>query len=115
MENNGSDDLIGYGCPQSFNRGACSNSVKEVANVLEGRLFAEQQHAVLQPEKIDFAVQEFERQLQASLAGLGNKIGRMCQRTSHLQQEIGNLALTAAQCGPTPALVKENQQPPAGG
>jgi hypothetical protein len=38
---------------------------------------------------------------------LDNKLGRMRQRASKLQQEIGNLAATAAQCGPTPALEKE--------
>jgi len=61
----------------------------------------------LQPEAIEYAVQEFERQLQSSLVGLDSKLGRMRQRAAELQHEIGNLAATAAQCGPTPALVKE--------
>ncbi len=96
-----------YGCPFNANRGACSNGLKERADVLEDRLFSQLQNAVLQPEAIDYAVQEFERQLQSSLAGLDNKIGRMRRRSEQLQHEIGNLASTAAQCGPTPALVKE--------
>jgi site-specific DNA recombinase len=96
-----------YGCPQNFNRGACSNGLKERGDVLEERLFSELQNAVLRPEAIEYAVQEFERQLQSSLAGLDNKIGRMRQRAEQLQQELANLSATAALCGPTPALVKD--------
>ena len=96
-----------YGCPINFKRGACTNAVKQRADEIEAHLFSEWQSEVLQPEAIDFAVREFEHQLQSSLAGLDNRIGRMRQRASQLQQEIGNLAATAAQCGPTPALVKE--------
>jgi hypothetical protein len=66
-----------YGCPQNFNRGACSNNVKERADFLEEHLFGQLQNAVLQPEAVQYAVQEFERQLQSSLSGLDNKIGRM--------------------------------------
>ena len=36
-----------YGCPQNFNRGACTNGVKERAAALEAILFAELQNAVL--------------------------------------------------------------------
>jgi hypothetical protein len=94
-----------YGCPQNFNRGACTNGVKERADALEEMLFAELQNAVLQPEAIDFAIQEFERQLKSSLAGLDDKIGRMRERSQKLQQELGNLISTVASCGPSPTLV----------
>ena len=96
-----------YGCPINFKRGACTNGVKQRADEIEAHLLSEWQSEVLRPEAIDFAVQEFERQLQSSLAGLDNRIGRMRQRASQVQQEIANLAATAAQCGPTPALVNE--------
>ena len=95
-----------YGCPQNFNRGACTNGVKERADALEAMLFAELQNAVLQPEAVDFAIQEFERQLKASLAGLDGKIGRMRERSQKLQQELGNLISTVASCGPSPTLVE---------
>jgi hypothetical protein len=96
-----------FGCPQNFSRGACTNSVKERADWIEERLFSQLQKAVLRPEAIEYAIKEFERQLQASLVGLDTRMGRMRQRVGELQQEIGNLAATAAQCGPTPALVQE--------
>lgn len=94
-----------YGCPQNFNRGACSNNVKELADVLAERLFAELQRAVLQPEAIDFAVQEFERQLQSSLAGLDNKIGRMRQRSEEIKQELEAAVSNLIACNNNPTLV----------
>lgn len=96
-----------YGCPVNFKRGACSNGLKQRADEIEWHLFSELQDAVLQPEAVEHAIQEFQKQLEASLAGLDTKITGMRQRAKQLQQEIGNLASTAAQCGPTPALVKE--------
>src|SRR5665213_1932041 len=95
-----------YGCPQNFNRGACSNGVKERADFLQERLFSELQDAVLQPEAIDYAIREFQRQLERSLAGLDDKLARMRQRSQLLQQELGNLVSTVASCGPSPALVE---------
>lgn len=80
--------------------------MKERADVLEEMLFAELQNAVLQPEAIDFAIQEFERQLKTSLVGLDGRIGRMRERSQNLQQELGNLISTVASCGPSPTLVE---------
>jgi hypothetical protein len=96
-----------YGCPINFKRGACSNDLKQRAEEIEVCLFSQLQEAVLRPEAIDYAIQEFERQLRSSLDGLNDRIARMRQRSADLQHEIGNLAATAAQCGPTPALVRE--------
>lgn len=78
-----------YGCPQNYNRGACSNGLKERADVLEGCLFSELQSAVLRPEAVEYAVREFERQLQSSLAGLDSKLGRMRQRASQFSKRLG--------------------------
>jgi site-specific DNA recombinase len=95
-----------YGCPQNFNRGACSNSVRERADFLEERLFSELQAAVLRPEAIEYTVQGFQRQLESSLAGLDSKLGRMRQRSEQLQEELRNLVSTVASCGHSPALVE---------
>lgn len=96
-----------YGCPQNFNRGACTNGLKERADVLEERLFSELQNAVFQPEAVEYAVQEFERQLQSSLAGLDNKIGRMRQRAAAIDLELANIIGLARKCGHSPALIAE--------
>ncbi len=64
-----------YGCPQNFNRGACSNAVKQRADEIEEHLFSMLQKAILQPEAVAFAIKEFERQLRESMTGLDNNIG----------------------------------------
>jgi hypothetical protein len=73
--------------------------------VLVERLFSELQNSVLQPEAIDYAVQEFERQLQSSLAGLDNKIGRMWQRADELKREIGSAVSNLIACNNNPVLL----------
>jgi site-specific DNA recombinase len=96
-----------YGCPINFNRGACSNGLKQRADEIESVLLSKLQDVVLRPESIEFAIQEFERQLQASLIGLDSRIGQMRQRAERLQSELANLSATAALCSPTPALVSD--------
>ena len=95
-----------YGCPQNFNRGACTNGLKERADAIENRLFFELQDAVLNPEAVDYAVQEFERQLQSSLAGLDNRIGHMRQRAEELKREIASAVTNLIACNNNPALVQ---------
>jgi site-specific DNA recombinase len=94
-----------YGCPQNFYRGACPNRIKERADWLEDRLFSELQRAVLRPDVIDYALQEFQRQLTISLAELSNQVGQMRQRREQIQQELRRLVETVASCGHSPALV----------
>ena len=95
-----------YGCPFNANRGACTNGLKERADILEERLFSELQDAVLRPEAIEYAVHEFEHQLDASLAGLDNKIGRMRQRADELKREIASAVTNLIACNNNPALVQ---------
>jgi cell division protein FtsB len=94
-----------YGCPYHANRGACSNGLRERADVLEERLFSQLQDAVLRPDAIDYAVQQFERQLQSSLAGLDSKLGRMRQRADELKREIATAVTNLIACNNNPALV----------
>jgi hypothetical protein len=58
-----------YGCPQNFYRGACTNGLKERADWLEDRLLSELQSAVMRPEVVDYALGEFERQLNKRIPG----------------------------------------------
>ena len=95
-----------YGCPINFNRGACTNGVKQRADEIEAFLFSKLQDVVLRPEYVEFAIQDFERQLQSSLDGLDSKIGRMRQRAEELKREIGNLVVNLAGCGHAPAVVE---------
>ncbi len=95
-----------YGCPQNFNRGACSNRLKERADVVEERLFAGLQRSILRPEVVDYALQEFERQLNISLADLSTGLARMQQRRQTIQEELDRLITSVASVGHSPTLVK---------
>jgi len=98
--------LPDMGVPSIFNRGDCSNGVKERADVLEKRLLSDLQEAVLRPEAIEHAIQEFQRQSETVTAMLDNRIDQMRHRSQELQQELRNLASTVLSCGPSPALVE---------
>jgi site-specific DNA recombinase len=95
-----------YGCPQNFYRGACSNGLKESADVVEKRLLAGLQHSVLQPEVVNYALQEFERQLGNSLSEFSDSMERIRQRRDAIQQELDRLIGAVASVGHSPALVK---------
>ena len=60
---------------------------------------------VKQPGAIDYALQEFERQLAASFTELSDQTKSMRQRSEQIRQELRNLVSTVASCGPSPALV----------
>jgi hypothetical protein len=87
-------------------RGACSNKVKERSDWLEDRLLSELQEAVMRPEIVDYAIQEFERQLSASLSQLSDQVIRMRRRREQIQEELRRLVEAIATCGHSPALVE---------
>jgi DNA invertase Pin-like site-specific DNA recombinase len=98
-----------YGCPQNFYRDACPNKLKERADWLEDRLLSELQRAILQPEIIDYAIQEFERQLTASLSELSGQVARIRARREQVQQELRRLVEAIATCGHSTALAEAIQ------
>ena len=102
----GKDGHHRYGCPQHYNRGACPNGLRQRADQLEQILFQQLQDAVLRPEAVNYAIQEFERQLQLSLAGLDSRIGRMRQRADDIKQEIETLVVNLIACRHNPTLVE---------
>jgi site-specific DNA recombinase len=95
-----------YGCPQNFYRAACSNKMKVRADWLEERLLFELQRAVLQPDVVDYALAEFQRQLTASLSALSREHSWVRQRREELRRELQNLVDTAARCGHSVTLVE---------
>jgi DNA invertase Pin-like site-specific DNA recombinase len=94
-----------YGCPQNFYRGACVNRLKARVDWLEDQLLSQLQTAVMEPEVLNYALNEFERQLATSFSEMSNQIGRMRQRSELIQQELRNLVSTVASCGPSATLV----------
>jgi DNA invertase Pin-like site-specific DNA recombinase len=89
-----------YGCPQNYYRDACTNRLKERVDRIEERLLFELQRAVLRPEVLDCALEEFQRQLTVSLSELSGQLAGMRRRREDVQRELRNLVDTAARCGP---------------
>jgi site-specific DNA recombinase len=94
-----------YGCSQNFFRSACSNNLRERLDVIESRLLAELQDAVLRPAAVDYAVEEFGRQLRTALDAISGNLAGIRKRKAELEVETARLAEAIAQTGPTPALV----------
>jgi hypothetical protein len=59
----------------------------------------------MEPAVVNYALNEFERQLATSFSEKSNQIGRMRKRSDLIQQELRNLVSTVASCGPSSALV----------
>ena len=59
-----------YGCSEHHYRGTCPNGLQIRKDWLEEKLFAGLQDAVLQPNAIRYAVEEFRRQLQETSGSL---------------------------------------------
>lgn len=93
-----------YGCPQNFYRDACTNRIKERVDWIEERLLFELQRAVLRPEAVDYALEEFQRQLTLSLSELSCQLTRMRRRREDIQGELRNLVEAVAECGQFPTL-----------
>ena len=88
-----------YGCPQNFYRHACENSLKERQDRLEERILAELQDNVLQHTVINFALEEFARQLKAQWSDLSGDLARSRERKSQLELELRRLAEAVAHQG----------------
>ena len=96
-----------YGCPRHFERGTCSNGLRERQDRLEARLLEGLQKAVLQPEVIDYALSQFEKELAAHFAGMSGKIHSVRERKAQLETEIRRLARTIAQGHDSPPMMAE--------
>ena len=88
-----------YGCPQNFYRGTCLNDLKERQDWLEDRLLSQLQSEVFKPEVIDYAVQEFGRQLEAALQNLSGETARMREQKEKLESELRRLTAPIAERG----------------
>jgi hypothetical protein len=94
-----------YGCSQHFNRGACTNSVTIRRDWIEKRLLEELQKEVLKRESVEYALDEFGSHLKSAFSKLTNQMAHMRERKQKLEGELGRLAATAAETGPSSFLV----------
>jgi hypothetical protein len=94
-----------YGCPNNFNRGTCTNDLRVRRDWLEERLLAGLQEQVLKQEVVDYAIQEFERQLRATLGNRAGESARLSKEKVKLEVEITNLTAAVAAAGHSSALL----------
>jgi site-specific DNA recombinase len=95
-----------YGCPQHFYRSTCSNDLKVRQDSLEKQLLNDLQQALLQPEAIGFALQEFERQLESARASTGQDRERKTGRKKELEEQLQRLTMAVAQSGHSASLLQ---------
>ena len=95
-----------YGCSQHYYRGTCPNAMTERQEWLEQRLVRELQDQVLKPEAIDFALEEFGRQLRGELGKLSGDLGKMRARKVELEAELRRYAEAVGAGGDMPAIIQ---------
>ena len=88
-----------YGCSQHHYRGACSNGLQIRKDWLEERLLAGLQDAVLQPDAIRYAVEEFGRQLKTAIGKQSHEKDQATSRAKQLEMELIRLADAIASGG----------------
>src|SRR6516164_3381504 len=64
-----------YACSRRFNRGGCENDLYIRRDDLEELLLGKLQGELLRPVVIDYAVEEFQRQLEVALTSLSGDLG----------------------------------------
>jgi site-specific DNA recombinase len=95
-----------YGCSQHYYRGTCANAVTERQEWLEQKLVRELQEQILTPPAIDFALEEFGRQLKAELGKISGSLGDMRARKVELETELRRYAEALGVGGSIPAIIE---------
>jgi site-specific DNA recombinase len=96
-----------YACSRRFNRGGCENDLYVRRDDLEDLLLAKLQSEILKPEVVDYAVMEFQRQLEAALGSLSDDLAEMRQRKTRLEAEVRRLVAAVSESGHSKALLEE--------
>ena len=96
-----------YACSRRFNRGGCENDLYIRRDELEDLLLGKLQSEILKPEVIDYAVMEFQRQLEAALGRLSDDLVGMRQRRGRLEAELRRLVAAISESGHSKSLLDE--------
>jgi site-specific DNA recombinase len=96
-----------YACSRRFHRGGCENDLYIRRDDLEDLLLGKLQSEVLQPEVVDYALMEFQRQLEAALGSLSDDLVGMRQRKTRLEAEVRRLVSAVAESGHSKSLLEE--------
>jgi site-specific DNA recombinase len=96
-----------YACSPRFNCRGCENDLYIRRDDLEDLLLGKLQSEILQPEVVDYAVTEFQRQLEAALGDLSGDLVGMRQRKTRLEAEVRRLVSAVAESGHSKSLLEE--------
>ena len=96
-----------YVCTGYLNRGTCTNDLRIAAEEVENQLLTNLQKDLLQPDRINFAIEEFGRQLRLSLGNLSDELTGMRLRKEKLEREIRNLTQAIAESGHSKSIIEE--------
>jgi len=88
-----------YGCPRSYYRGTCPNNFRERHDRLESRLLRGLQEAVLQPEAVNYALVQFEKELGRQLKTVAAGADALRHRKLELELELRRLSAAIAEGG----------------
>ena len=94
-----------WGCPRNFNRGTCSNDLRERNEYVEKQLLGELQRAVLHPEAVEYALTAFEKALDEQLTAVTGGLDKNRERLAAIDAELGRLAEAVAIQGSSRALM----------
>jgi len=95
-----------YGCATHFNRGTCSNKLLIRKDELEERLLSGIQAEVLNPEAVDYALRQFEHELDEQLRGMFGQVDAVRRRKVELEAELARLTQAVAMGGNLPSLIE---------
>ena len=96
-----------YVCTNYINRGVCENNLYIRRDKLEESILGRLQEELWRPEEIENAMQEFGRQLRASLDGVSGELTQMRQRKEKLEREIRNFTQAIADAGHSKYILEE--------
>ena len=96
-----------YACSRRFNRGGCENDLYIRRDDLEDLLLGKLQSQILRPEVVDYAVTEFQGQLESALDSLSGDLAEVRQRKAQLEAELRRLVSAVSASGHSKTLLEE--------
>src|SRR5580700_177545 len=90
-----------------MNRGGCKNALYIRRDDLEELLLGKLQSEILRPEVMEYAIEQFRKQLSEALGSVADDLAEMRQRKNRLEAQVRRLVSAVAESGHSPALLEE--------
>jgi site-specific DNA recombinase len=96
-----------YACSRRMNRGGCENSLYIRRDDLEDLLLGKLQGEILRPEVMEYAIEQFRKQLDEALCSVASDLAEMRQRKNRLEAQVHRLVSAVAESGHSRAMLEE--------